>query len=369
MGVGARHRRPRPRPRAPLGHRPRPPTTKPSRSGTTQVGVPLERIQRLGDDNFWRMADTGPCGPCSEIFWDLGPEHGPRRRPGGNEDRYVEIWNLVFMQYDAQARRRRWCRCRRRASTPAPGSSATSRCCRASRRCGTSTCSGRSSPRPRRVTGVAYGTLPGTATRRVAADPRRARPHDDLPRRRRRGAVQRGARLRAAAHHPPRGAPRVPARRRGPRHARAGRRDRRGHGRRLPRARRSSTSSCVGVVEPRGGALPPDARSAGSSCSTASLAKGDVTGDDAFFLHDTLGFPIDLTREIAEERGRTVDVDGFDARMAGAAHARARRRTRPPAARATARRSSSTASCSTSSAPPSSPAARSTRPSAPRCAR
>ena len=45
------------------------------------------------------------------------------------------------------------------------------------------------------------------------------------------------------------------------------------------------------------------------------VAKGDVTGDDAFFLHDTLGFPIDLTREIAEERGRTVDVDGFHARM------------------------------------------------------
>ena len=67
-----------------------------------QVGVPRERIQRLGDDNFWRMADTGPCGPSSEIFWDLGPEHGPAAGPAGNEDRYVEIWNLVFMQYDAK---------------------------------------------------------------------------------------------------------------------------------------------------------------------------------------------------------------------------------------------------------------------------
>ena len=48
------------------------------------------------------MADTGPCGPSSEIFWDLGPDHGPATGPAGNEDRYVEIWNLVFMQFDAK---------------------------------------------------------------------------------------------------------------------------------------------------------------------------------------------------------------------------------------------------------------------------
>ena len=69
------------------------------------VGVPSERIQRLDEDNWWRMADTGPNGPCSEIFWDKGEEYGP---PGGPEnpesdERYVEIWNLVFMQYDQQA--------------------------------------------------------------------------------------------------------------------------------------------------------------------------------------------------------------------------------------------------------------------------
>src|ERR1700709_862978 len=67
------------------------------------VGVPQERIQRLGEDNFWRMADTGPCGPSSEIFWDLGPEFGAEGgRQDGGEDRYVEIWNLVFVQFDAQ---------------------------------------------------------------------------------------------------------------------------------------------------------------------------------------------------------------------------------------------------------------------------
>ena len=48
------------------------------------------------------MADTGPCGPSSEIFWDLGPELGPATGPAKNEDRYVEIWNLVFMQFDAK---------------------------------------------------------------------------------------------------------------------------------------------------------------------------------------------------------------------------------------------------------------------------
>jgi len=76
---------------------------------TESIGVPQERVVRIGDnrgapyasDNFWQMADTGPCGPCSEIFYDHGPEvaGGP---PGSADegDRYVEIWNLVFMQFN-----------------------------------------------------------------------------------------------------------------------------------------------------------------------------------------------------------------------------------------------------------------------------
>ena len=66
-----------------------------------EIGVPPERIQRLDEDNYWRMADTGPCGPCSEIFWDKGPQHGDGGGPAhGDEDRFIEIWNLVFMQFE-----------------------------------------------------------------------------------------------------------------------------------------------------------------------------------------------------------------------------------------------------------------------------
>ncbi|HET6430870.1 alanine--tRNA ligase [Dyella sp.] len=75
-----------------------------------EVGVPAERIVRIGDnkgapfasDNFWQMADTGPCGPCTEIFYDHGADvaGGPPGSPDEDGDRYIEIWNLVFMQFD-----------------------------------------------------------------------------------------------------------------------------------------------------------------------------------------------------------------------------------------------------------------------------
>ncbi|MFI4968564.1 MAG: alanine--tRNA ligase, partial [Gammaproteobacteria bacterium] len=78
------------------------------------VGVPKERIVRIGDkpggrkfesDNFWQMADTGPCGPCSEIFYDHGADvaGGPPGSKDADGDRYIEVWNLVFMQFDRSA--------------------------------------------------------------------------------------------------------------------------------------------------------------------------------------------------------------------------------------------------------------------------
>ena len=80
---------------------------------TNEIGLPPERVIRIGDnkgkkyasDNFWMMADTGPCGPCSEIFYDHGNHipGGPPGSPGEDGDRFIEIWNHVFMQFDMQA--------------------------------------------------------------------------------------------------------------------------------------------------------------------------------------------------------------------------------------------------------------------------
>ncbi|TAM34209.1 MAG: alanine--tRNA ligase, partial [Burkholderiaceae bacterium] len=79
---------------------------------TKDIGLPPERVVRIGDnkggkyksDNFWMMADTGPCGPCSEIFYDHGADipGGPPGSPEEDGDRYIEIWNHVFMQFDMQ---------------------------------------------------------------------------------------------------------------------------------------------------------------------------------------------------------------------------------------------------------------------------
>ena len=78
-----------------------------------EIGLPAERIVRIGDnkgaqyasDNFWQMADTGPCGPCTEIFYDHGAHipGGPPGSPDEDGDRFIEIWNLVFMQFDRSA--------------------------------------------------------------------------------------------------------------------------------------------------------------------------------------------------------------------------------------------------------------------------
>ncbi len=275
------------------------------------------------------MGDTGPCGPSSEIFWDLGPEFGPDGGPVTDADRYIEIWNLVFMQFDQQADGTRAAAAEaehrhRRGARTQPHGRAGQDVDLGHRRVPPAARGGRSAP-PARNTGRDERT---DVSLRIIAEHARTM---TFMVERRRAAVEPGARLRAAPDHPPRGAARVPARRARPRDAGHGRRRRRRawatrtrdlrHARRRPQDR-----------APRGGIASGPRSNAASTCSTSVVATGDVSGDDAFFLHDTLGFPIDLTREIAGERGRQVDLAGFETRMqeqrerARAAAERSRRR-------------------------------------------
>ena len=72
---------------------------------TEGIGILPARVQRMGEDNFWRMGETGPCGPSSELYFDKGDRYGPGGGPAvGGSERFVEIWNLVFMQYDRDER-------------------------------------------------------------------------------------------------------------------------------------------------------------------------------------------------------------------------------------------------------------------------
>ena len=277
------------------------------------VGVPMERIQRLGDDNFWRMGDTGPCGPSSEIFWDLGPEFGADGGPAhGAEDRFVEIWNLVFMQYDAQADG---------TLVPLPAPSVDTG---AGLERNLAVLQGAASiwdidvfapliAAAESVTGTKYGTFPGNeddVSLRILAEHARTMTFlvadGVVPSNETRGYVLRRIIRRAVRH----------AYRLG--------------------ARQLVTPALVdATVETMRSAYPEldthhdlvrtivqreeerflRTLQRGEDMLAELLAAGDITGERAFFLHDTLGFPVDLTREIAGEAGRDVDVDGFNTHM------------------------------------------------------
>jgi alanyl-tRNA synthetase len=278
------------------------------------VGVPAERVQRLGDDNFWRMADTGPCGPSSEIFLDLGSDHGEAGGPAsGSEDRYLEFWNLVFMQYDAQPDGEL-------LPLPKPGvdtGAGLERTLAVLQ--GVDTVFDIDVFQPllaaaQAVTGTRYGAGGddnNDVSLRILAEHGRAMTFivgdGVVPSNEQRGYVLRRIIRRAVRHAY------------------------------LLGVRESITPPLVAAtVEAMGGAYPELVRrrdeittvvqreeqrfaetlERGLQMLDELLADGDVSGDDAFYLHDTLGFPIDLTREIAEERGRAVDLTGYDARMA-----------------------------------------------------
>ena len=284
------------------------------------VGLPAARIQRLGDDNFWRMADTGPCGPSSEIFWDLGPEHGPDLGPGGNEDRYVEFWNLVFMQFDARPDGEL-------VALPAPSVDTGAGLERIlSLLQGVDTVWDIDVFRPlisaaEAVTGVRYGSFPGSdsdVSLRILAEHGRSMTFlvadGVVPSNEDRGYVLRRIIRRAVRHAFLLGSEDL-----------------------VTPALVDATVAAMGSAYPelvKQHRLVVDVArreeerfrttlTRGLEFLDGVLRDGDVNGDDAFFLHDTLGFPIDLTREIAGERGRGIDLDGFRDRM-GAQRARAK---------------------------------------------
>jgi alanyl-tRNA synthetase len=280
-----------------------------------RVGVPEARIQRLGEDeNFWEMGDTGPCGPCSEIYFDRGPDWGPDGGPGGGggEERFVELWNLVFMQYDRQPDR---------SLTPLP-------------RPNIDTGAGlervlmvlQDTPsiwetdvirpiigRAEQLTGRRYGDdREVDVSLRILADHARSMSFlisdGVFPSNEDRGYVLRRLIRRAVRQAYTLGVERPVA------------------------------AELVGAtVEVMGQAYPDLVRNADFVAQVAdreesrfrstlrsglamletelAAGTGKVSGEVAFRLHDTHGFPIELTREIAAERDATVDDVGFEEAM------------------------------------------------------
>ncbi|WP_336762224.1 alanine--tRNA ligase [Asaia sp. VD9] len=280
------------------------------------AGLPEEKIIRIPtSDNFWRMGDTGPCGPCSEIFFDHGPDvwGGPPGSPEEDGDRFVEIWNLVFMQY---------------LEGP-PGTRAPL-------------------PRPSIDTGMglerfaavmqgkrdvydtdvlrslveatanALSTDPDGALRashRVVADHLRSTAFliadGVMPSKDGRGYVLRRIMRRAMRHLQRLGATEpvfyrlLPAliRQMGSAYPELVQ-----HQALIAETMKGEEERFTALLE-RGMSLLED--------ETARVAEGGaLPGDVAFKLYDTFGFPLDLTQDALREQGRTVDVTGFEAAMA-----------------------------------------------------
>ena len=286
---------------------------------TQEIGLPAERVIRIGDnkggryksDNFWMMADTGPCGPCSEIFYDHGPEipGGPPGSPEEDGDRFIEIWNNVFMQFEMHEDG---------SLTPLPAPCVDT------------------GMGLERLAAILQGVhsnyeidlfehLIAAAARetgcsdlhspslRVIADHLRATAFlivdGVIPSNEGRGYVQRRIVRRAIRH-----------------------------GYKLGCTTPFFHKLVADLVVLMGGAYPKlkdeaqritevlkaeeerfyETLAHGMEILDAALADGVATlsGDVAFKLHDTYGFPLDLTNDVCRERQVTVDEAGFDAAMA-----------------------------------------------------
>jgi alanyl-tRNA synthetase len=276
------------------------------------IGVPAERIQRMDEDNFWEMGETGPCGPCSELYYDTGKEKGADGGPlYGDEDRFREIGNLVFMEFD---------RAVDKTLTPLPKQNID-------------TGSGleRIAPilqnvgsvwdldsirtiiqRVESLSGKTYGKdLETDVSMRIVADHARSMTFlvsdGVFPSNEDRGYVLRRVVRRALRHAYKIGA-----------------------------SKDISATVVDAVVTTMGEAYPDTAKQkefiievlereehrfrqtldAGSTLLTQALDTSEtVPGATAFKLHDTYGFPIELTKEIAEEQGKSIDMAGFQQAM------------------------------------------------------
>jgi alanyl-tRNA synthetase len=278
------------------------------------VGLPGERIQRMEEDNFWEMGATGPCGPSSEIFYDKGPEHGAGGGPAsGSEERYVEIWNLVFMQSNRLQDGSLTELPKRNIDTGAglerilpivQGKTSVFDTDVLRRLIGSA----------EELTGCVYGReSEDDVSLRIVADHARAvtfmLADGVVPSNLERGYVLRRIIRRAIRH-----------------------------GQRAGAREGTMTAMAAAVAETMGGAYPELGRSLDMVSDilereehrfveTLSLGLGmledlidggvtEVPGSDAFMLHDTYGFPVELTSEIAAERKVGLDMDGFERSMA-----------------------------------------------------
>jgi alanyl-tRNA synthetase len=275
------------------------------------IGVPNERILRMGEDNFWEMGDTGPCGPCSELYFDMGPEYGEATGPTEEYNaRYREFWNLVFMQNYRQPDGSLTDLPRKNIDTgmglermlTVVNGDASAFDTDELRELVTAA---------ERVTGRRYGGDDDVSLRILADHSRTVTflVNDGVyPSNEDRGYVLRRLLRRAVRHAFQLGVATIV----------------------LPEMvaavadvmasqypELSSNVDFITDVVRREEERFRETLATGSNILDEALSSGAkvISGDVAFRLHDTFGFPIELTREIAEERNVTVDIEGFGAAM------------------------------------------------------
>ncbi|MCI0424341.1 MAG: alanine--tRNA ligase [Actinobacteria bacterium] len=279
------------------------------------VGVPPGRVQRGGKDNFWQMGVPGPCGPSSEIFWDRGPQHGPDGGPiGGGEDRFVEIWNLVFMQNIQDEPYQVVGDLPAKNIDTGMGLDRVAAVLQDVDSVFEIDTTGHVLSAAERETGLRFGEdMAGDVSLRILADHARSVTFligdGVIPSNLGRGHVLRRVLRRAVRHAWQHGGDKlvVPA---------------------LVEATIEVMGDAYpGLVEKSGLILDVATREeerfrrtleSGHQLLDTELSEGGGTlsGATAFRLHDTYGFPIELTTEIASERGIEVDMEGFEAEMA-----------------------------------------------------